>query len=133
MPVYEYTALNRVGKNLKGIIDADSKVAARQKIRGMGIFPIDVNESSLKAKSLRAESISLSSLFKRVKPSELSVATRQLAILLGAGIPLVGSLEALISQLDNNQLKKIMAQVKESVNEGNSLASSLSDLYLCGR
>ncbi len=65
MPVYEYTALNRIGKNLKGIIDADSKVVARQKIRGMGIFPIDVNESSIKPKSYRTDSISFSHLFKR--------------------------------------------------------------------
>jgi general secretion pathway protein F len=46
--------------------------------------------------------------------------------LLGAGITLVSSLEALISQLTNPSLKKIMAHVKESVNEGNSLAYSLS-------
>jgi general secretion pathway protein F len=46
--------------------------------------------------------------------------------LLGAGVTLVSSLEALISQITNPLLKKIMAQIKESVNEGNSLAFSLS-------
>jgi general secretion pathway protein F len=52
--------------------------------------------------------------------------TRQLAILLNAGVPLVGALTAFISQTGNPALKRIMAQVKDSVNEGNSLAQSLS-------
>jgi general secretion pathway protein F len=45
---------------------------------------------------------------------------------LGAGVTLVASLEALIAQVTNPAFKKIMAQIKESVNEGNSLADSLS-------
>jgi general secretion pathway protein F len=126
MPVFEYTALDRTGKNLNGIIDADSSVVARQKLRGSGIFPVEVKETSSRPKGLPADPISVSALFKRVKPGELSAATRQLSILLGAGITLVASLEALISQITNTLLKKIMAQVKESVNEGNSLAFSLS-------
>ncbi len=126
MPVFEYTALDRTGKNLNGIIDADSSVVARQKLRGSGIFPVEVKETSSRPKGLPAGPISVSALFKRVKPGELSAATRQLSILLGAGIVLVASLEALISQITNTLLKKVMAQVKESVNEGNSLAFSLS-------
>jgi general secretion pathway protein F len=46
--------------------------------------------------------------------------------LLGAGVPLIGSLESLVAQITNPTFKRIMAQVKESVNEGNSLALSLS-------
>jgi len=126
MPVYEYTALDQAGKSVNGIIDADSPVAARQKLRGSGIFPVNVKETSAKPKTIGAGSISLSSVLKRVRPGEVSVATRQLSILLGAGVPLVGSLEGLIAQVPNPALKKIVAQVKESVNEGNSLAFALS-------
>jgi len=46
--------------------------------------------------------------------------------LLGAGVPLIASLDALLSQSSNQILKKTIAQIKESVNQGNSLASSLS-------
>ena len=126
MPVYEYTALDGAGKNVNGIIDADSAVSARQKLRGSGIFPVQVKETSSKPKDVPSSSISVSNLFKRVKPGELSATTRQLSILLGAGVTLVGSLDALISQAVNPVLKKIIAQVKESVNEGKSLAFSLS-------
>ena len=126
MPVYEYTALNKSGKSINGIIDADSQVAARQKLRGSGIFPVDVKETSSKPKDLRPGAVSVSTFLNRIKPAEVSIATRQLSILLGAGVPLVGSLDALVSQITNPLIKKIMAEVKESVNEGNSLAHALS-------
>ncbi len=126
MPVYEYTALNKAGKNVSGIIDADSAVAARQKLRGSGVFPVEVKETTDRPKDQVSGSATVSTLLRRVTPGELSVLTRQLSTLLGAGITLVSSLEALISQLTNPLLKKIMAHVKESVNEGNSLAVSLS-------
>lgn len=126
MPVYEYTALDRSGKNRKGIIDADSAPVARQKLRSAGIFPVEVRETTTMPADQSSRAVSISPLFNRVKQGELAVATRQLSILLGAGVNLVSSLEALIEQLSNPTLKKIMAQVKESVNEGNSLAHSLS-------
>ena len=127
MPVYEYTALDGSGKSVNGIVDADSPVAARQRLRSSGIFPVDVKETSSRPRDLRSGPVSLSALLKRIKPGEVSVATRQLSILLGAGVPLVASLDALISQITNPLLKKIMAQIKESVNEGNSLAHAISN------
>ena len=126
MPVYEYIAFDQTGKSLKGIIDADNSVAARQKLRVSGIFPVEVKETSSRPKNLTAAPVTVTTLFKRIKSGEVSVTTRQLSILLGAGVTLVSSLEALISQITNPLLKKIMAQIKESVNEGNSLAFSLS-------
>ncbi|MFO7599661.1 MAG: type II secretion system inner membrane protein GspF [Candidatus Desulfacyla sp.] len=126
MPVYEYQALDRAGKNRSGIIDADSPMAARQKLRGSGVFPTALKETSSALKEKAPGHPSVLTFFRRVKPGEISAATRQLAILLGAGITLVSSLDALISQVPNPLLKKILAQTKESVNEGNSLAVSLA-------
>ncbi len=126
MPVYEYKALNQSGKTTAGIIDADSAVGARQKLRGSGLFPVEVKETTSKPKGVASGQASVSTLLQRVRPGELSVMTRQLSILLGAGVTLVASLDTLISQITNPSLKRIMAQIKESVNEGNSLAFSLS-------
>jgi general secretion pathway protein F len=126
MPVYEYIGLNSSGKTMKGVLDADSAVVARQKLRGSGIFPVDVKEALSKPKGLPSGPVSIFGLFKRVKTGEVSAMTRQLSILLGAGVPLVKSLETLISQITNQMLKKIITQIKESVTQGNSLAFSLS-------
>ena len=126
MPVFEYTALDRAGKNVTGIIDADSTVTARQKLRASGKFPVQVKETTSKAKTETAASLSSLSIFNRVTDEDIHALTRQLATLLGAGIPLVGALDALMEQTTNAPLKKIIAQIKESVNEGNSLTHSLS-------
>ncbi|MBW2335001.1 MAG: type II secretion system F family protein [Deltaproteobacteria bacterium] len=126
MPVYEYAGLDSSGKTLKGILDADSTVAARQKLRASGIFPVEVKETLFRPKGGPSDTLSLFAFFQRVKPGEVYAITRQLSTLLGAGVPLVASLDSLISQKSSPLLKKIIAQIKESVNQGNSLAFSLS-------
>jgi general secretion pathway protein F len=125
MPVYEYKALDIKGRNLKGIINAESLFAARQRLRETNIFPIDLNETSAEENKVPTGR-SIGDFFKRIGLQEISVMTRQLATLLGASLPLVPSLTALISQTTHPRLKKTLAQIKEDVNEGNSFASSIS-------
>ena len=91
MPVYEYTALDRAGKNIAGIIDADSAAAARQKLRSSGKYPVEVKETTSKAKSEVGTGFSLPSVFNRVTADDIHALTRQLATLLNAGIPLVAT------------------------------------------
>ena len=126
MPVYEYIALDIRGKKLKGIIDAESVFAARQRLRETNIFPVDLNETSVEEKNKMPTGSSIGALFNRVSLREVSVMTRQLSTLIGAGLPLVPSLTAIISQTTNPQLKKTLAQVKEEVNEGSSFVQSIS-------
>ncbi len=127
MPVYEFTALTSTGKKLKGVVDADSLTAARQKIRGQGHFPIELKEASAKG----GPPVSLFSRQLRfgqaIKQQEVHVATRQLATLLGAGIPLVPALNGLIEQTGNRSFKTVLAQIKDAVNEGDSLTNALAN------
>jgi general secretion pathway protein F len=128
MPVYEYTALDTSGKKLKGVLDADSLAAARQKIRQAGNYPVDIRETVPKArKKGRKPAFFSLQTGQRVKPQEIHVATRQLATLLGAGIPLVAALNGLVEQTTNKTLQTIITQIKDSVNEGNSLTSALAE------
>ncbi|MBW1749530.1 MAG: type II secretion system F family protein, partial [Deltaproteobacteria bacterium] len=127
MPVFEYTALDTGGKKLKGVLDADSMSAARQKIRQTGKYPVDIRETVPRARQKKKGSFFSLQSGPRVKQQEIHVATRQLATLLGAGIPLVPALNGLIEQTTNKTLKTIITQIKESVNEGNSLTSALAE------
>ena len=126
MPVYEYTAYNQQGHRRKGIIDAANIISARQKLRETEIFPIEIKESPVDSKNDGARRKSTGSLFGKVGLREVSVMTRQLSTLLGAGLPLVPSLTSLMAQTTHPQLKKTLAQIKEEVNEGNSLTASMS-------
>jgi len=126
MPVYEFSALTSAGKKTKGIIDADSLTAARQKIRGQGQYPVEIKETTTRAISTKMPLLSMQ-LGQTVKQQEIHVATRQLATLIGAGIPLVPALNGLIEQTTNRSFKTILAQIKDAVNEGNSLTSALTE------
>jgi len=124
VPVYEYRALNTTGRTVKGIIDADSSKAARLKLRRNGIFPIELHDATA-ARSEKRE-IDLLRFLRRIKVQETAVMVRQLSTLLSAGLPLVESLTAVIDQVPNPALKKIMTQVRERVNEGSTLADAFA-------
>lgn len=127
MPVYDYTALDAKGKTVSGIIDADGSVAARQKIRSAGHFPVSLQEvrDGTVPKSEK-RSFSLKDRVKRVRPAEIAIMTRQLATLIGAGFPLVSAMDALMAQFPGPALKKMVAKVKNAVVEGSSFADALA-------
>ena len=127
MPVFEYTALDNKGKSTSGIIDAEGAQAARQKLRTSGIFPVSIKETQEAEKKKESATFSLSSRFSRIKPVEVAMMTRQLATLIGAGFPLVSALDALVPQTKSQGFKRILAQIKESIVEGNSFARALSN------
>lgn len=126
MPVYEYSAINPQGKTVKGSVDADNIRAARQRLRAQGIFPTDMKEGAELAKN-KSRDIKLYFQSNRVSLKDLSVVTRQLSTLVGAGLPLVSALSALSEQIDSVALKRIIINVREDVEEGSSLAKSLGN------
>jgi len=126
MPVYEYTALNIKGKTTSGIIDAESSFAARQKLRASQTFPVSIKEVYDSSAPDRPQGFSLLRSFTRIRPSEVSIITRQLATLVGAGFPLVSAIDSLIPQTGSHPLKKILTKIKDSIVEGNSFAGALS-------
>lgn len=127
MPVFEYVAFDQKGKNINGIIDADSAPAARQKLRAAKNFPVSIKEVEHVAPSKKAvRGFSLPGLFTRIRQRDVTMMTRQLATLVGAGFPLVSALDALVPQIKSFAFNKNLAQIKDSILEGNSFASALS-------
>jgi len=131
MAIFQYTGLDAKGKNIKGLMEADSSRSLRSILRAEGIYVIKIRESSggvLKAEEgktgLRRE-VSFKNLFERIDVESIALATRQLATLLQAGVPMVESLKALVEQIDNEPLKRVFAQVRSGVNEGSSLADAI--------
>ncbi len=121
MPVYEYKALDKKGKRIQGILDAESQLQAGNQLRRQGVYPVSIIRSQQRPQKNRG------SLPWRqgVRPEEISLWTRQLATLLAAGIPLVQALGALYEQTANRVLKNIIADVRDAVNEGSSLTDAL--------
>lgn len=127
MSVYEYTALDVNGKNISGIIDAESAFAARQKLRDSEIFPVSIKEVRVTSAEKEFKTFSILRFFSRsIKVSELAMMTRHLATLVGAGFPLVSAIDTLIPQTGSHIFKKTLANIKDSIVEGNSFADALS-------
>ena len=126
MSVFEYSGVDQKRKKVSGIIDADNVKTARLRLRRMGIYPekVTLEGGSKKRISLRTE-IDFSKYFQRIKTQDIAVMTRQISTLLNAGIPLVDSLTAVIDQVDNVRLRKIVTEVREKVTEGTKLSDSL--------
>src|SRR3989441_11262478 len=140
MPGFESTGLTEAGKPVGGLKDAESRKALRSVLRKDGIFLTDarsVEGAAAVAASNRVEAFSgqglsrevdLRALFgSRVSAQDLAIATRQVAAVIGAGIPLPESLTALVEQVEHPRLKKVVGAVKQRVNEGASLADALGD------
>ena len=125
MPIFEYTAINPVGKQVKGSIDSDTARAARQRLRSNGIYPTDIKEAKADTASSKIQDVKKFFKTDKISTKNLSVATRQLATLVGGGIPLVDSLQALSEQTENMDFKRIMIDVRERVEEGSALAKAL--------
>ena len=84
MPVYEYTALDKEGRQISGLIDAESPAAARQKIRGQDQYPIGLTGADQAAFSLKRLMRS-GPAFRQKR--QIPLFTRQLATLLSTDIP----------------------------------------------
>ncbi|MCD6570765.1 MAG: type II secretion system inner membrane protein GspF [Deltaproteobacteria bacterium] len=137
MAVYTWIGYSDKGKETRGMIDADSPREAKLKLRAQGIFVSSISEELPSEEGFTLKGVSLKDIVVRVKTEDIAVMTRQLSTLVGASIPLVDALSALYEQIDHPLLKKVIAQIREAVNEGLSLADALSqhkrifpDLYI---
>ncbi len=125
MAVFEYRGiLSATGKQVRGVRDADNAKTLRSVLKREGILLTNAQEN--KGRSGRGRrSIAAGSFFRRVSPGDVSMMTRQLATLVTAGIPLVEAVGALIEQVEGLELKRVLTQIVDRLNEGSSLAKAL--------
>lgn len=122
MALYSYQGFSRQGKKVGGSIDASSVGHAREMLVRMEIFPTNI---MLETAATR-QKFSLRQLFqKKIGAKDKIFFTKQLSVLLKAGVPLVQALELLAEQSEG-ALKNIVIALKDGIKEGRSLADGLS-------
>jgi general secretion pathway protein F len=125
MAVFEYRGiLSTSGKQVHGVRDADNAKSLRSVLKREGILLTNAHEEVKASAGKKGDSGGFS-LFNRVSLDDVAMMTRQLATLVGAGIPLVEAVGALIEQMEKLQLKRVLTQVVDRLNEGSSLAKAL--------
>jgi len=124
MPKFRYQGFTAEGKRIEGSIDADTvqdakKLLRRQNIRATRVIAPSIFELDL------GEYLAEKGLSKPFGQAELMRFTRQLSILINAGVPILESLEILGKQEQNASLKKVIRNITMSVEEGKSLYDSM--------
>ncbi|KAB2823945.1 type II secretion system inner membrane protein GspF [Aliivibrio finisterrensis] len=124
MAAFEYKALEKTGKQKKGVIEGDNARQVRQRLKEQGLIPVEVIET----KSKQQKSASQVFSFKRgISVNDLSLITRQLATLVQAGMPLEECLKAVAEQGEKAYIRSMMMGIRSKVIEGYPLAESFAD------
>ncbi|MGB0893099.1 MAG: type II secretion system inner membrane protein GspF [Parashewanella sp.] len=124
MAAFEYKALDVSGKQVKGVVEADTARHARSQIREMRQTPLSIEPVTEK----EAKRGGFSFLFKRgISVAELALITRQIATLVAAGLPIEEALKAVGQQCEKERLASMVMAVRSRVVEGYSLADSLAE------
>lgn len=112
---FSWEGTDNKGKKLRGKILAESEAAVRSGLRRKGVVATKVSKQS--------------TLLQRkgsVRPEDIAIFSRQLATMLGAGIPLVQAFDIVGNGHDNPAMQKLILAIKAEVENGTSLADSLA-------
>jgi len=122
VPAYKFEALDATGKASSGLLEADNAKAARAQLRAQSLVPLDVKQ--VEASGTSGGGLSLK---RRVfNNTGLTVWTRQLAGLVGSGLPLERSLTALADEAEDNRQRELVAHLRSEVNSGSTFARALA-------
>lgn len=119
MPAFAYEALDSQGRAQRGVLQGDTARSVRSALRERGLNPLSVDEVSRQRDSL----------FHRrgLSAPQRALLTRQLATLIGAGLPIDEALAALAEQNDNERQRALTVSLRSRVMEGSSLAQALAE------
>ncbi|HWN46822.1 MAG TPA: type II secretion system inner membrane protein GspF [Steroidobacteraceae bacterium] len=117
MAAFQYRAVDADGRNLNGIIEADSARSARTQLRERGLFPLEVAASGSKKNGLGST--------RKLRESELVLMTRQWAALLTSGLTVEQALSALGEQAERENTRQVLAGVRSEILAGYSLRAAL--------
>ena len=123
MGAFEFVALDKNGKESKGLLEGDTAKHVRQLLRERQLLHVKVSEVAQK-ESKRQTNFSLR---RGLSASDLALLTRQLATLSQSGLPLEEALLAVSQQNENPRAQSILLGVRSRVMEGHSLADGLAD------
>lgn len=119
MITYRYIAKEKNGRTLTGMLDADSESEAAELLHKKDLIVVSVSQA-------KAGAVKPAGKGKKIKLDDLVVFSRQLATMIDAGIPLVHALGILSEQIENKDLKDVVAAVRRDIEEGLGFSEALS-------
>ena len=119
MATFAFKALDLGGESTRGEIEGESKQSVASQLRSKGLIVVDIEEQ------MPANAGDLLANFKRVKATDLTIATRQLSTMISSGMSLLRALYVLEEQTENDKLKEAWIEVRKDVEAGISFSEAL--------
>ncbi len=126
MTTFVYKALNEIGNEITGEVDAESEAFAYDIIASRGHIPESVNEKSGSQSYTMGYFKSLNERLTPVKPRELILFTKQFKTLIQAGVSMLQILQILEAQTQNKRLQRVIGGISENIRGGSSLYAAFS-------
>ncbi|MFL5868017.1 MAG: type II secretion system F family protein [Thermoleophilaceae bacterium] len=131
MSSFAFKAVDLAGVPVRGEIDADDKQTVTSQLRGKGLIVVDIEEQ------VPANAGDILGRFRKVKPDDLVIGTRQLSTMVSSGMSLLRALYVIEEQTENDKLRESWTEVRRNVEAGLSFSDALgkhpdvfNDLYV---
>lgn len=118
MATFSYTARSVEGKTVTGVLTADNQQQVLRQLDEQSLFPVEVREGGKAQASFGGRK-------RKVATAKVAVVYSQFADLLRAGVPALRSLDVLHKQTSNAVLKEVLAEVREDLSSGDTLADAM--------
>jgi general secretion pathway protein F len=128
LAAFEFVALDSQGKQRRGVLEGDSLRQVRQLLRDQGLVPLSVDTTSERAENGSAGATPQRRRWRRgMSALDLTLFTRQLATLIGAGLPIEEALRAVAQQTEKRHVGALVMAIRSRVLEGHSLAHGMAE------
>jgi len=127
MPSFQYRARDQEGKSITGELDGEDRSAVAEQILRLGYIPVDIRPKKKEVKVEKGTTANWADRWmRRVSSNELIYFNRQLALVLGAGVPLLTCLRLMAKQTDNQRLRDILLGISDDIEGGTDLSEAMS-------
>ena len=114
---FEYITLDKTGKEIRGVLSAESLQEAKLKLKESGLVIVKVEP---KKENLFSQS-------QRIKDDDLYTISKEMSVLLNSGIVLDRALKMVIDSLEQEKLKIFLENILKDIKSGKSLSSAFEE------
>ena len=116
LQAFQWVGVDKRGVKLKGVYEAKNALLVKAELRRQGINPTSVRQ---KSKPL------FGATGRRIKPRDIAVFSRQISVMIAAGVPMVQAFDIIAGGQSNPRMKNMLIDIKANIEGGSSLAESL--------
>jgi len=119
LDVFTWQGVNRKGKKINGELPANNIIELKAQLRKQGITPSKVKKKAKPLFGLGGD--------KAITPGDIAIVSRQIATMLGAGVPLVQTIEMIGKGHNNGKMQKLLGEIAHKLSSGIPLSDCLRE------